>query len=628
MRRAGTPKQLECHGFICQSSEDAIIIAANLYQSLLDTMRKNKAASGGKKADPPPDSADRQLPRQELTRRSIRKSVRRGDPPIRPPRRKRSHAPGQGEEQGGHPGLVRRKSIRSSTRSVRSNRGTRPRPHPAQVPRAELITRQSTRRSTRSTLRSDLSRHSTRKSTRSRPGGPGRPSPAPRYNGDLFTKVSIGRTKSFVGGNQYNLQELFRELKEKEGVDSIDDVLRRVISPDGMSFNDIKPVYRELLLKLAMTMSQDEIFQRSKTIMANTKKKKKRPQQPPSSNSGSLGSFFKSFSKSPSKTHSMSSSKKSTMSNSTLTSSGISVSEKSPHKHKSNKGPGLTKADISGPIILPPEPRLGKASTTSKEDLVDDAYMSCSECGTATTYESGEGLQPIYYLLGFSNCCCAAVCTYEDCTYNTRSRGSTATRGSVPREAGHVSECDTDSCISEEKCYCSLRGDPRHRAHHDTEAGHTTDTSACYSSCSGRGLHTTTSSLASSRQNLSGCESPQTAWRRNMGLGSASSSVPDHQVKIFDENPKNTSHEENIQYFAVSGSRVLLGPVPVSDELRVLAVLRHRDRHLQDVHLDVGHAEEEGVPSLARLRLHQQHRLIRVANTGEVLLSIRARYDK
>ena len=35
MRRAGMPKQLECHGFICQTSEDAIIIAANLYQSLL-----------------------------------------------------------------------------------------------------------------------------------------------------------------------------------------------------------------------------------------------------------------------------------------------------------------------------------------------------------------------------------------------------------------------------------------------------------------------------------------------------------------------------------------------------------------------------------------------------------------
>ena len=32
MRRQGSQKQLECHGFVCNSSEDAIIIAANLYQ--------------------------------------------------------------------------------------------------------------------------------------------------------------------------------------------------------------------------------------------------------------------------------------------------------------------------------------------------------------------------------------------------------------------------------------------------------------------------------------------------------------------------------------------------------------------------------------------------------------------
>ena len=35
MRRQGSHsshKQLECHGFVCNTSEDAIIIAANLYQ--------------------------------------------------------------------------------------------------------------------------------------------------------------------------------------------------------------------------------------------------------------------------------------------------------------------------------------------------------------------------------------------------------------------------------------------------------------------------------------------------------------------------------------------------------------------------------------------------------------------
>ena len=89
--------------------------------------------------------------------------------------------------------------------------------------------------------------------------------------------------------SQYNLQELFRELKEKEGVESIDDVLKKVITPNGISFNEIKPVYRELLLKLAMTMSQDEIFQRSKNILSQEKKKKN------SSNSSSSSSSSSSY---------------------------------------------------------------------------------------------------------------------------------------------------------------------------------------------------------------------------------------------------------------------------------------------------------------------------------------------
>ena len=37
---------------------------------------------------------------------------------------------------------------------------------------------------------------------------------------------------------------------------------REVINSGGMSFNKIKPVYREMLMKLVMTMSKDEIFTR------------------------------------------------------------------------------------------------------------------------------------------------------------------------------------------------------------------------------------------------------------------------------------------------------------------------------------------------------------------------------
>ena len=35
------------------------------------------------------------------------------------------------------------------------------------------------------------------------------------------------RSKSFMNvSGQYNLQELFKELKEKEGIESVDDILR------------------------------------------------------------------------------------------------------------------------------------------------------------------------------------------------------------------------------------------------------------------------------------------------------------------------------------------------------------------------------------------------------------------
>ena len=40
MRKAGVPKQLECHGFVCDSPEEAIL--AILYQALLETMKRNK----------------------------------------------------------------------------------------------------------------------------------------------------------------------------------------------------------------------------------------------------------------------------------------------------------------------------------------------------------------------------------------------------------------------------------------------------------------------------------------------------------------------------------------------------------------------------------------------------------
>jgi hypothetical protein len=265
--------------------------------------------------------------------------------------------------------------------------------------------------------------------------------PPSGMKGDVYTRVAIPRSKSFMNvSSQYNLQELFRELKEKEGVESIDDVLKKIISPNGISFNEIKPVYRELLLKLAMTMSQDEIFQRSKNIihqekkkMKNKKSKSKKSYPTSASEQSTLSSFLR-MTFSSSKSQSQSQSQQPTLTKGTLEQpkksssgydTGISLLSKSSSGNKV-----LTKADISGPIPIsgmpnpssrtlqsaatktpvmpraaPPklEPLMTEKPTQKllSDEMVDDAYNSCSECG----YES--------------------VCNYDSCSCSSKTSSST-----------------------------------------------------------------------------------------------------------------------------------------------------------------------------------------------------------
>ena len=44
-------------------------------------------------------------------------------------------------------------------------------------------------------------------------------------------------------------------------------MLKTIVNRDRMSFNDLTPAYKEMLMKLALTLSKDEMFQRSKNIM-------------------------------------------------------------------------------------------------------------------------------------------------------------------------------------------------------------------------------------------------------------------------------------------------------------------------------------------------------------------------
>jgi hypothetical protein len=340
-------------------------------------------------------------------------------------------------------------------------------------------------------------------------------------SGDIYTKVAIPRSKSFMNVNsQYNLQELFRELKEKEGVESIDDVLKKIITPNGISFNEIKPVYRELLLKLAMTMSQDEIFQRSKNILSQEKKKEKKtkktvekkskPKKESSEAGGSstLSSFFKmtfSSSAASSKNNSLAPSKKvgtatSASSSGYDSSSAFGGRSSLPSSKPLPAVPGsslakkatINKADISGPMpingsVKPPlispdsiSTRLGKPGSinNNNDESVDDAYGSCSECG----YES---------VCNYDSCSCRVKIPppkeYQSLANIVRGGGATLSKTNTLRSASNrtattalpsseseevYNECSGESCISTEKCYCSLRGDPRLGPHQQQHRHH------------------------------------------------------------------------------------------------------------------------------------------------------------
>ncbi|XP_066594563.1 uncharacterized protein [Prorops nasuta] len=105
--------------------------------------------------------------------------------------------------------------------------------------------------------------------------------------GDPMTRVELPRRGSFLntgsvrkpnnitGGTPLGFTELFDEFRNQEGLTSVDDILAAIIDPEGMSFNDLKPLYKEFLLKLAATLTQDELYQRSASIM----RRRRRPQR-------------------------------------------------------------------------------------------------------------------------------------------------------------------------------------------------------------------------------------------------------------------------------------------------------------------------------------------------------------
>ncbi|KAG8222109.1 hypothetical protein J437_LFUL000873 [Ladona fulva] len=267
-------KTLHCHAFVCACSEDAIVMAANLYQALVAGMsgsKKDKTKTREEDLQQKMlESSEGPRNRQE-TRNSIKKamSIDGGDipgkslpprpsdvmssasAPVRPPRRKKgSNRYGEDARSTNSEDLL----------SVEEDDEIR-------FPLSPI--------SYRPNISSSLASLQSKKNSTPK-----------EQSGDIFTKIAIPRTGSFLDhgaavrrSSSMGLRDLFQEVRAQEGLTSLDDILEKIVDADGMSFARLKPLYREFLLKLAATLSRDELYQRSKNIMrrqASSRRRRRR----------------------------------------------------------------------------------------------------------------------------------------------------------------------------------------------------------------------------------------------------------------------------------------------------------------------------------------------------------------
>ena len=378
--------------------------------------------------------------------------------PNRPPRKKKRD--GQSGASGDAGSVARRKSVKRGKSVRRTNAdGSSRAVGRSDLTRTSFKNRSKSGGSTRKV--GSLGKRSSLRKTGSLKKSPqktrtitGDPKGKDKGKGDIYTKVAIPRSKSFMNvSGQYNLQELFKELREKEGIESVDDILREVISSGGMSFNNIKPVYREMLMKLVMTMSKDEIFIRSQNIMNEQKKKGKNK---PWVNFGSKAAKEGKLLKNPPKQI-----------------KGIQQQKKK-----------INKADIGNPVPI----SIPKKFAVRVEDLLEgipvhhgdkkkanhnhqeDPYTSCSECG----YQS----------------LCGSLC-------------SCSMAGTIDRKKAEKS-ADSSGCSSCECSECREQGDVCYSC-------------SLYNESSNAGTFRSRHSDKSKKsEEMAAPDTPLTAWRNNM----------------------------------------------------------------------------------------------------------------
>ncbi|KAF5285764.1 hypothetical protein FQR65_LT13043 [Abscondita terminalis] len=488
MRNMSVEKQLECHGFVCQTSEDAIVIAATLYKSLMTHMKHKDRKPKNKNG---------------VTCMSVTSSVfndaSNNYAPIRPPRKKRSTSSSAGSERDvidisdSQPLIRNKPTPKKSTKTRRAPKAPDPKPDlDAILPYEETKDKINPAILTEkwNTLMSAHQKQITAEikqviSEGSHRGFQNKNEKNAEASGDILTKVTIPRSGSFLnaggltrykskisringqaaGGSPLGFNELFNEFRIQEGLHSVDDILGVIIDAEGMSFNDLKPIYKEFLLKLSVTLTKDELYQRSKAIMRKQRKKCLRGTSSAAQRRRSrVNHKFKTFKhifrktlkvrimgKKVAKPGKMN--KEVSQSNNRLLESSISTSSYDtkqfrPKEKKTRKREGSSRRD--------------RVSTSEESDFLSlrrgngkgfqnrnssSGYVSCSECSYDSDTCTCVSADKCYCSLGHRNVKkhkCKGYARAPRIDYCNCSGGDTLS----------VCECDTDSCAESNKCYC------------------------------------------------------------------------------------------------------------------------------------------------------------------------------
>jgi len=468
MRKVGVSRQLQCHAFVCSSSEDAVVMAANLYQALMTSMRAAAASrmhhenGFGRVSIAGSVCGDEEVPAEPPP----------APPPVpkRPPRKKKSSpapaapTPALASLRGNFPSNHRRASLSQASLKAASD-----------PPAGDILTKVAIPRS-RSFLHAN--------------------GPLMRYGrrGDAALPAPPTASASPLG-----FHELFAEFRQQEGLESLDDILGAIIDAEGMSFNDLKPIYKEFLLKLALTLTKDELYQRSKQIMHKQRKKQRETRRRRGFGVAaahikralrrSLGRLRRRVRRKDHKTPASAyfrSKQQHSQSGQQQQLGERSVRVSQTVENACNVNVNVSISNARGNKARQPSRRRSVAARRSRSSNSDDSDLFTTiRCDTSSVPKHG------YSKSGYIS--------YSDCGYDSESCTCASAERCYCSHRG--CSCDTDSCVGSDKCYCS-RPKPRTRTRSSQYPGGVLE-------------QLKRQGFMASESSLSRAASPSTAWRRN-----------------------------------------------------------------------------------------------------------------